>query len=159
MGFGVAAATLVGQNLGKDEPEESYTYGLWSYGLSAMFMVIVGIIFYISAPFLASWFTKDPAVKLLVVKVLRIIAFFQPFLCMTLVITAALQGAGDTKFPMLTSLIGIWGVRVLGGYILSIRMDYGLVGVWLAYTFDVTLRGSILMIRFMRGHWKEIDIS
>jgi membrane protein required for beta-lactamase induction len=36
----------------------------------------------------------------LVVKVLRIIAFFQPFLCITLVITSALQGAGDTKFLM-----------------------------------------------------------
>ncbi len=50
----------------------------------------------------------------------------------TLVTTSALQGAGDTKFPMYSSLVGIWGIRVVGVYILSIRLGYGLVGVWTA---------------------------
>ncbi len=94
----------------------------------------------------------------LVVKVLRIIAFFQPFLCITLVITSALQGAGDTKFPMYSTLIGIWGVRVLGVYILGIKLHLGLVGVWIAYASDVTIRGVILMIRFMKGRWQKVGL-
>ncbi|MDW7678548.1 MAG: MATE family efflux transporter, partial [Bacillota bacterium] len=159
MGFGVAAATLVGQNLGRENREEAHRAGLMSYFLSTIFMVIVGAVFYVYAPVLAGLFTRDADVIRQVVQVLRIIALFQPFLAVTLVITSALQGAGDTKFPMYSSLIGIWGIRVVGVYLLSVRMGYGLVGVWSAYAADVTVRGIILMTRYFKGKWKEIKIS
>ncbi|HAJ9305216.1 TPA: MATE family efflux transporter [Listeria monocytogenes] len=159
MGFGVAAATLVGQSLGAKKKDEAYKMGLMSYFLSTAFMVIIGVIFYIFAPFLAGIFSEDKEVIDLVVLVLRIIALFQPFLCITLVITSVLQGAGDTKFPMYSTLVGIWGVRVLGVYILGIKLNMGLEGVWIAYALDVTVRGVILMIRFMKGKWKDIVIE
>ncbi|MDU5081000.1 MATE family efflux transporter [uncultured Tissierella sp.] len=158
MGFGVAAATLVGQSLGAKKTDEAQKYGLISYFLATGFMVAVGAVFYIFAPFLAGLFSEDLEVIDLVVKVLRIIALVQPFLCITLVITSALQGAGDTKFPMYSTFIGIWGVRVLGVYLLGIRLNWGLVGVWLAISIDIIVRGIILMVRFMRGKWKEIKI-
>lgn len=159
MGFGVAAATLVGQSLGSKKPEEATNYGYISYVLSTVFMLIIATVFFIFAPQLARLFSQDIEVIALVVRVLRIIALFQPFLCMTLVITSALQGAGDTKFPMYSTFIGIWGIRVLGVYLLGIRLNLGLVGVWLSYALDVTIRGIILMIRFKRGKWKEIKIK
>ncbi|ABR49156.1 MATE efflux family protein [Alkaliphilus metalliredigens QYMF] len=159
MGFGVAAATLVGQHLGKKKEDEAQSLGLIAYLLSTGFMVIVGIIFYIFAPVLAGLFTKDENIINQVVQVLRIIALFQPFLCITLVITSALQGAGDTRFPMYSSLIGILGIRVLGVYILCMRLGFGLVGVWIAYAIDITVRGVILMIRYLKGKWKEVRIS
>ena len=154
MGFGIAAATLVGQSLGKGNETEARRLGMLSYLLSSCFMVVVGFIFFVFAPFLAKLFSEDAQVINQVVQVLRIIAFFQPFLCITLVITSCLQGAGDTKFPMYSSLIGIWGVRVLGVYILSVRLGFGLVGVWSAYAIDITVRGIILMSRF-QGKWKQ----
>lgn len=159
MGFGVAAATLVGQNLGKGDKDEAKKAGLMSYFLSTIFMVIVGAVFYVFAPALARLFIQDDEVIRQVVQVLRIIALFQPFLGITLVITSALQGAGDTKFPMYSSLIGIWGIRVVGVYILSVRLGYGLVGVWIAYATDITVRGIIIMSRYLKGKWKEIKIS
>lgn len=159
MGFGVAAATLVGQNLGKKKEDEAEKVGLISYFLSTVFMIGVGALFFVFAPLIASLFTKDEVVILQVVKVLRIIAFFQPFLSITLVISSALQGAGDTKFPMYTSLIGIWGIRVLGVYILCMKLDYGLVGVWSAYAIDITVRGIILIKRYLNGNWKNISIT
>ena len=158
-GFSIAAAALVGQNLGKRDKKTAKKMAADAYFLSVILMVTLGAIFFVGAPFLASIFTKDPIVKDLVIKVLRIIALFQPFLAITLVMTAALQGAGDTKFPMYTSLIGIWGVRVLGVYILSIHFNFGLIGVWLAYALDITLRGTILLIRFIRGKWLDIQIE
>jgi len=159
MGFGVAGATLVGQSLGAKKPDEAKKYGLTSYFLSTGFMVAVGVVFYIFAPFLAGLFSEDLEVIDLVVKVLRIIALVQPFLCITLVITSALQGAGDTKFPMYSTLIGIWGVRVLGVYILGIKLNLGLTGVWLAISLDIIVRGIILMIRFTEGKWKDIKVE
>ena len=159
MGFGVAAATLVGQNLGRKNMEEARRAGLISYFLSTFLMLIVGAIFFVFAPTLARLFTQDDVVIHQVVKVLRIIALFQPFLAITLVITSALQGAGDTTFPVYSSLVGIWGIRVVGVYVLGIRLGYGLVGVWIVYALDVTVRGVILMSRYTKGKWKEINLS
>lgn len=158
MGFGVAAATLVGQALGAEKPETAKRLGLSANRMATLFMVCLGIIFFIFAPFLAGIFTQDPEVKNLTTYVLRIIALFQPFLCMTLVITSALQGAGDTRFPMYTTFVGIWGIRVLGGYYLGLVLGLGLVGIWLAYALDVTVRGLLLTARFHRGKWKHIKI-
>lgn len=158
MGFGVAAATLVGQKLGAGRPGEARRIGLAANWLATMFMVFLGLFFFIFAPFLAGIFTQDTEVKDLTANVLRIIALFQPFLCMTLVITSALQGAGDTRYPMYTTFIGIWGIRVLGGYFLGIVMGLGLIGIWLAYALDVTVRGLLLTARFNRGEWKHIKV-
>ena len=159
MGFGVAAATLVGQNLGRNNKDEAKRIGLISYYFSTIVMVVLGLVFYIYAPFFARLFTKDIEVISQVVQVLRLIALFQPFLSMTLVITSALQGAGDTKFPMYASFIGIWGIRVIGVYLLGIRFNYGLVGVWVAYAIDITIRGILLYYRFIKGHWQSIKLS
>lgn len=159
MGFGVVAATMVGQSLGKCNAKEARDYGILCNIISTIFMVCVGIIFYIFAPAFARAFTGDKEVQYLVVSVLRLIALFQPFLSLTMVISSALQGAGDTKFPMYSTLIGIWGVRVLIGYILAVVFELGLVGVWMAYCLDVILRGIILLVRFMKGKWSKIEIN
>lgn len=158
IGFAVAASTLVGQNLGADKPEEAKEIGLLSNLIATVFMIIVGIIYYIFAPQLAGIFTEDTEVILQVTKVLRIITFFQPFLCITFVITSALQGTGDTKFPMYSTFIGIWGIRVIGTYILGIELELGLVGVWLSYAFDIFIRSILLMVRFLKGRWMKIKI-
>lgn len=158
MGFGVAAAALVGQSLGANRFQDARKFGLIANTLATILMVILGFGFYVFAPNLAGLFTKDLEVFNLVVLVVRIVALFQPFLCITLVITAALQGAGDTKFPMYSTFIGIWGVRVLGTYLFGIVLGYGLLGVWISYVLDVSLRGILLMHRFLRGSWKDIKM-
>lgn len=159
MGFGVASATLIGQSLGAKKFEEAKRYGILSNLLSTVVMVVVGIVFFVAAPSFAKVFTGDVQVQSLVTIVLRIIALFQPFLSITMVISSALQGAGDTKFPMYSTLIGIWGIRVVFGYIFAVTFRLGLVGIWLAYSLDISVRGIILIIRFLKGKWTSIDIS
>lgn len=158
MGFGVAASTLIGQNLGANKYEDARSYGLYAYYISAIFMSGMGVFMYVFAPTLAKLFTKDIMVIEQSVEVVRLIALFQPMLCVTVVIASALQGAGDTKFPMYSSLIGIWGIRVIGVYILSVNLGYGLLGVWIAYAADISVRAIILMFRYINGKWTSIEI-
>ncbi|WP_053983484.1 MATE family efflux transporter [Niameybacter massiliensis] len=153
MGFGIAAATLVGQSLGAKNVQLAKQYGLVANILSTIVMILIGLFFFTTAPILASLFTNDMEIQSLVVNVLRIIALFQPFLSITNVIASALQGAGDTKFPMYATLIGVWGIRVVFGYFFAVIFNLGLVGIWLAYSLDILLRGLLLMYRFLRGKW------
>lgn len=159
MGFSVAAATLVGQSLGKKDARAAKTYGWISYGLSTLFMIVIALIFAVKAPFFVGLFTQDPVVADFSVKALRIVALVQPFLASTLVITSALQGSGDTKFPMISTLIGIWSVRVFGIYVLGFILNLGIIGVWLSIALDLIIRGTLLMIRFHRSKWEKITLA
>ncbi|WP_396334347.1 MATE family efflux transporter [Clostridium sp. 19966] len=126
--------------------------------ITTIFMVCIGIVFFIFAPELASLFTQTKEVQELVVRVLRLIALFQPFAAMTQIFTSALQGAGDTKFPMYATLIGIRGGRVGVGYLLGVIFGFGLFGVWIGYALDITVRGLLLLVRFFNGKWQKIVI-
>ncbi len=158
MGFAVVASTMVGQNLGKNNTLEAKRYALISNMLSTIFMVGIGIIFFVIAPFLAREFTSNIQIQNLVISVVRIIALFQPLLSLTFVISSALQGAGDTKFPMYLTFIGIWGIRIVFGYTLAIIFNLGLIGIWIAYSIDISFRGIILLIRFLKGKWITVMI-
>lgn len=157
-GFGMATATLVGISLGENDVNKAKKITFLSDWITTIIMVLIGILFYIFAPQLASIFTDTIEIKEKVVMVLRLIAFFQPFAALTQIMTNALQGAGDTKFPMYATLIGIWVIRVGIGYLLAVIFNLGIFGVWCGYAMDITIRGILLLIRFLRGKWQKIMI-
>jgi len=148
MGFGIAAFTLIGHSIGEHNFDEIETIGKLTYKYSTYFMLVIGSIFFIFAPQLAGIFTDDPEIIRLVTIVLRIIALFQPFLCSTQVIASSLQALGDVMYPLYLTGFGIWFIRILGTYVLGLKLGYGLIGVWISYAFDVTFRGTLLWIRF-----------
>jgi putative MATE family efflux protein len=150
MGFGVAAFTLIGHAIGEANYNDIQKIGLLTFKYSTIFMLFIGSIFFIFAPNLASIFTNDPEIIRLVSIVLRIIALFQPFLCSTQVIASSLQALGDVKYPLYLTGIGIWCIRILGTYVFGLKLGYGLIGVWISYAIDVTFRGTMLWLRFIK---------
>ena len=158
MGFGVATATLVGISLGENNIKKAKNLVFLSDIIATICMLIIGLIFFIFAPNLASIFTDTKKIQDMVVTVLRLIALFQPFAALTQIFTSALQGAGDTKFPMYATLIGIWVCRVGLGYLLGAKLGLGLLGVWIGYALDLTIRGILLLKRFLKGNWQNIKV-
>lgn len=154
-GIGLAVCTLVGVALGENDVAKARETASAAYRGSLGLMVLFGAVFFIFAPGLASLFTETAEIRSLVAASLRVIALFQPFVFLVQIMTNALQGAGDTRFPMYATLIGIWGIRMGVGYLLASRFHLGLVGVWYAYGFDVTVRGMLLWGRFRKGKWKK----
>lgn len=149
-GFAVAATTLVGQQIGAGRRNEAYKYGLLSAGVAVVFMSLLGVIMFIFAPVMASWFTNQSDVIDMITIALRISAIAQPFLAVSLVLTGALQGAGDTKSPMYSTAIGMWVIRVVGVYILAVQLDMGIAGIWLSILVDLIIRALFLFWRFSK---------
>lgn len=158
MGFGLSICTMVGVSLGDNNIPKAKKLTAAAYGTAACCMVLIGVIFFVFAPWFAASFTDTEEVRRLVVTVLRLIAFFQPFTALVQILTNALQGAGDTRFPMYATLFGIWGVRIGVGYFLAVHKGYGLLGVWSAYALDVTVRGLLLLLRFWKGKWQNVSL-
>ena len=106
---------------------------------------------FLLAPLMFSILTPDTAIQALGVRVLQIEAFAEPLYAVSIVVTGALRGAGDTLAPSILNLISMWGVRITAAFLLAPR--FGLVGVWLAMCGELCIRGILFLIRLLRGKW------
>ena len=147
-GLAIAATTIVGQYIGSNKVKESYQMGMLTTYIGIFFMSLLGLIMYIFAPIIAQLFTSESHAINMVTTALRIDAFAQPALAIGLILVGALQGAGDTKSPMYSTAIGMWIIRVLGVYILGVKLNWGIAGVWIAIALDLYIRAIYLHFRY-----------
>ncbi|WP_345455013.1 MATE family efflux transporter [Deinococcus aluminii] len=154
-GTGLAAATSarVGQRLGAGQAGEARQYALSGLWVSSALMTALTLLAWAASFWTAGIFTSDPRVVALIVLALGIDVLTQPATGVVTALTATLQAGGDTRFPMWTTLIGIWGVRTVGVYLLGVRWGLGLAGVWLAILLDNALRAFALWLRYRSGRW------
>ncbi|MFO8060536.1 MAG: MATE family efflux transporter [Bacillota bacterium] len=157
-GFSLAATALVGQNLGARQPSRAEKSGYTSLRYAMIVSCLMGVLFLVAPGLITRLYTDDPEVIALTVMCLRIIAISMPSLAMVMVFSGGLRGAGDTRFVMLSTLVGNWGIRLLGSYLLGMRLGMGLAGVWIAMAGDQIGRGFLLLARFRRGRWKGIEL-
>ena len=157
-GFSVAASTLAGQNLGAKRPDRAERASWISLHQGAAVMAIMGIVFYVFAEQFAHIFTHDPAVVKLAVAYLRISAFTEPFLALGMILTGALNGAGDTKLPAVAGVITMWGLRLPLAYALAIHFKYGAVGSWYAMALSTVVLGIASWGLFKLGRWKTARV-
>jgi len=167
MAFGVAANVLVGQNLGAGRPDDARRCGLAAYALGAAGMSLVGVAFYSLAVPLFRLFCPHPEQTAIVeagVPVLRLVAFSMPMLASCHILSAALRGAGDTRFPLVFTAAGFFLVRLpLTAWLTwpAVTLPIGtlegwglgLYGCWLAMQADIWFRGTLFLARFIRGRW------
>jgi len=154
-GFQSAAATLAGNAIGeRNEAKLKRTTYLIS-GLTSGLMFAAGVILFLFAPILMSLFTPDAAVITLGTAVLRIVAVSEPIYGVLVILEGVFNGMGDTKAPVLFSIITMWGIRVLGSFLLINLAGMGLRAVWCMMVFDNVGRCILLLIRFLRGGWRK----
>lgn len=157
-GLSVACAALVGQCLGARRPdlaEQVTKRALW---LGMAFMGGIGLLFLIAGPTMAMLFGATPAVVALAGRALRVGAAEQPFLAAYFAFTGALRGAGDTRTPLIVSLIGTLPLRLALVYVIAFQLEWGLEGVWAACAIDWAGRAAMLAWFFKRGRWKQVQV-
>lgn len=161
-GFGVqsAATTLVGQEMGAGNYKKAKQYGNISIWLGSLIMTVMAAILFIICPYVFKLLTPVEEVMILATTVLRIGCFAEPLYGVSIVASGALRGAEDTFVPSILNLISIWVVRITLSIILVIPL--GLVGVWLANTIELCVRGILLLIRQVTSKYyfrKEVLIQ
>lgn len=147
-GLATAAAVLVGNSFGAGNRRDAYQYGKLSALLGVGVMSVGGLILFVGSPWFATWFTQDAEAIGKIVTALRIDAFSQPSLAISLILAGALQGLGDTKSPLYSTAIGMWGVRVVGVYVLSVLLKMDIAGIWISIGVDLSIRALFLAYKF-----------
>lgn len=155
IGFGIASNTLVGQSLGAkrvdlaDESIKKISY----YAIAVMSLLAFFFVLKPAAVF--SIFKPEMEVKLFAMLAIMVAAFEQIPLAFLIVIAGGLNGAGDTKTPMIISFIGSLPVRLSLAYWFAFKLGYGFAGIWLAAVCDWVVEAILAVFAFYKGRWRE----
>jgi Na+-driven multidrug efflux pump len=170
--FGIAAMTLVGQNLGAGRPGQAARSGWVAFALGCGMMSLMGALFFTFAPEMFAFICPHPEQRPVVeagVPVLRLEAFAEPALASVIIFLCALRGAGDTRVPVLLNCLGLFGVRVPLAYFFTLN-TFGLstsfqwpggsplFGAWMAMAADLSVRGCLFLYRYSSGRWQRVRV-
>jgi putative MATE family efflux protein len=157
-GLSNAAATLVGQNLGAQQPLRAEQSVLLTAKYNAVFMMGVTLLFVLFAEPIIDIFTNDPAVHAVGALALRIIGTGYIFYGVGMVMIQALNGAGDTKTPTWINFIGFWLFQIPLAFLLADGLNLGAKGAFIAIPVAETAIAIAAYIFFKRGKWKQVKV-
>lgn len=153
--LGNAAATLVGQNLGARQPERAARVAWLAAWLDAALMAASAGVLVLWAPYFVRVFDANAAVVEAGTSYLRVTSFFYVFAAFSIVLGRALQGAGDTLSPMITTIIGLWGVQVPLAILMARLVTPPTLGVWWSVSIALTVNGLLVAAWFATNRWKH----
>jgi putative MATE family efflux protein len=171
--FQVAASTMTGQFLGAGDPRRARRAAITTTAFGVGMLTMTALVFYFAGGMLAGFFTgnrEDPTAQA-TAELVKIVAFATPSLAVVMVLTGALRGAGDTRWPLAISFLGLIGIRLpfscwLAWDVVPIPLfditlagwDMGVAGAWWAMVVDVVLRSGLVVFRFWQGGWAKMRV-
>ncbi len=154
-GFSIAGSTLVGQHLGAGDVEGAARSGWRACVIAVAAMTTVGLVVVFNAPVLARFFLgSDQIAVQRTTEFTYIMGAMLPLLGIDMAIGGSLRGAGDTRFPLMTSFLGLIGMRC-GLAAMFAFAHLPVVWVYSSIIGDYLLKGSLLIWRFKSGRWRH----
>ncbi|MDO4419401.1 MAG: MATE family efflux transporter [Ruminococcus sp.] len=156
-GMQAAAATLAGNALGAGDKERIKALCRMLIIIEVVLMVVSGGLLFIFAPSMMTLFSKDGLVIALGTMVLRMVALSEPFFGVSIIVEGMMQGMGKTVMPFVANIAGMWGVRILGTYICTQVLGYGLVSAWGCMILHNLLLFSMFAVYLVSGRYNPLN--
>ncbi|MEA1927493.1 MAG: MATE family efflux transporter [Candidatus Auribacterota bacterium] len=154
IGMGYAAGTMVGQSLGAGLPDRGRRSTWLAWRIYIVLLLPLVLLLLIFSESVVGFFNHDPGVLTYGKVFIAYIAVTLIFLSLTLVLGKALQGAGDTRGPMVItfiSMMAMWGLAWIGSTI------GGLEGVWQGILAASIFNSFLILYWFRRGGWQRLQ--
>lgn len=150
IGFGLSAATLVGQSLGAGDPDEAYRWGWRVARFSGLFVAVLVLPALLAPDLVLRPFLHEEATRNLALWPLRIAALFSPVEAVAAVLMNAHLGAGSSRTVLAVSVGTQWGAFLPAAWVLGPVLGYGIVAIWLAQAAY-----RILNLVFFARSWRR----
>lgn len=156
-GMQTAAATLAGNAYGARDKERMQSLASMFIPIEILLMILSGGLLFVSAPALVGIFSTNQKVIDLGVTVLRMVALSEPFYGFSIIVEGMMQGVGKTREPFIYNIIGMWGVRIVGTFICTQILSFGLVSAWACMIAHNILLFILFLIIYIRGKWNPLS--
>ena len=153
-GVGAAAATMVGQALGAHNPERAERAVWVAARLNMLVLGLTGVLFWLFAPTIVSWFTEAADVRAVGTNGLRTMSLGFPLYALGMVLEQSFNGAGDTRTPSWMNFVVFWLIQLPVAWYLSQHTALAYRGVFAAVPMAYTALALISAFFFRRGTWK-----
>lgn len=163
LGFGFAAATVVGHHQGAQNSDAAQKAGYTGLKMGLVYMCAIGATFVLFPKMYFELFRSEDAVfsaddlVRLGRSMLLMMTVWGLLDTISIVISGALKGAGDTRFVMIYMILGGWIVLVPGTLVL-LYLGTGVLGLWAWLTVYVCVLAVGFGWRWWQGGWKTIRL-
>jgi Na+-driven multidrug efflux pump len=150
LGFSRAGMILVGRHWGEGNRTEAVRTGLLCQKMSLAVSITWGLVLFFFGAAIATIFTDKVEIIAASGFVMRIAAFSISFQALNVTAGAAIRGTGDTHWMLYSQIFGTAFV-IFVSYLLIVRYDWGLTGMYLTVAADELFRGVFNLARFVSG--------
>jgi len=155
--WSTATATMIGQALGAANIARARCIAHEAVFQCGLLSLATAAFFYFGADLIYDVMSTDEKVRLVGAPPFRYLSLLQPLLVVAIVYIWALRGSGDTKYPLLITIVGV-NIRILTGYVCGIVLEGGLLGAWMGMFADNIWRGAAGLTRYCRGKWVHTKV-
>jgi MATE family multidrug resistance protein len=159
LGLGLAAASLVGQALGRGQPQDSMR---WGWDVARVAVMICGTLGLCIALFpqhlLHLFLAEEPEVLAIAVTPLRLVGLTVAVDAVGVVLLTAMMGAGATLMALVVSTTLQWALFLPAAYLVGPRLRLGLIGIWTAQVSYRALQTVVLVVLWRSGRWSRIRL-
>jgi MATE family multidrug resistance protein len=165
IGMGIAASILVGQYLGRNQPEYAEKTGWLALKIGAGYILFIGLTFVLFPDFYTRVFEGNTTSSVPFDELLAAVRILLVMLAVwglsdaaALILSGALKGAGDTHFVMYFQSSVAWGFLVVGQVVIVLWLKLNIYISWAWTLLYIIILGVGFFLRFKSGRWKRIDL-
>jgi len=156
--MGLVAATLVGQALGRKDPDDAAQWGWDVVKVALLIMGLLGIPMWVTPSLVLHVFIHDPPTLELALLPMQLTGFLVVMEAVGMVLMNALLGAGDSKRVMKVAIGMQWLVFLPLAYLVGPGLGYGLLGIWLLQGVYRAVQASVFASMWKRHQWSKIEV-
>ncbi|MEN6384422.1 MAG: MATE family efflux transporter [Phycisphaerales bacterium] len=166
VGFGMATSILVGRAIGAEKPHIAQKTTWSAAKLTFGYMIVVAIGYWLVPDLFMLPFGAGAAkgqmndIRPIAVTLLYFVSFYCIFDTGNIIFSAALKGAGDTKYVMYRTIWLNWLIMVIPSWfaVTYLQGKARLYVAWAALTGYVCALAILFLLRFLSGKWKTMRV-
>lgn len=156
--FGISAATLVGQALGKGDRPAARAWGFDVLKLAMVTLMVIVVPGALAPHWVLAPFIHNPDTLELATPVMRMIAITLPLDAIGMILLNALLGAGDSRVVMVVSISLQWALQLPLVYLIGPHLGLGLMAIWVAWIAVRALQAGIFFAVWRGPRWGQQTI-
>jgi putative MATE family efflux protein len=153
LGWGSAAQTFLGQNLGARNLERAKRSGWYAAAYNAIMMGVLAICYVVYGARIVGFFDSDPEVLKPALSYLRWVGPSYVGLGIGIVLGSAMQGAGATLRALALDSAVIAGFQLPTSVAFVLSQGASYVGVWKIVALTYTLFAVVYVVSYRRGRF------